>query len=204
MNQLDAWLTRHIHDCTAPLFAETNLRVETVSIGALTKLRRHPPFDALMIETVEQGLAAASWQGIAYVMHWRRSDGTVPLYVGKTERRGVKHEVSGNIRNIRANTHKFGRWGYGIAYHIGDLSHAMLGGQSYKTPDAKYRRWAQTLFTSCAPPQLRERVYVALISWHTGMRGPSGLEASVAAVEKEVIALASASHPDLLLNVDGR
>lgn len=62
---------------------------------------------------------------------------------------------------------------------------------AYRPPTQKYARWARLLFAQLDPPTLREKVYVALVSWHTGMAGPSGLRSSVPAVEKEVIALAS-------------
>ncbi|MGA7878341.1 MAG: hypothetical protein WCA08_21965, partial [Desulfoferrobacter sp.] len=78
------------------------------------------------------------------------------------------------------------------------------GGEAYKPPSRNYERWARRLFVSFDPPMLRRPVYVSIISWHTEMRGPSGLIGSVPSVEKEIIALASVSHPDILLNVDGR
>ena len=136
-------------------------------------------------------------------MHWKHAEQILPLYVGKAEKVGRKHAISTNLRTIRSNLGFFGRWGYRPAYHIGDLSLAIFGGQSYKQADPKYRRWADRLFLTQNPPVLRERVYVALIGWECGMRGPSEMMGSVAAVEKEVIALASVEHPTTLLNIDG-
>jgi hypothetical protein len=127
------------------------------------------------------------------------------LYIGKTERKGTTQELSFNIKNVRSNQHAFGRWGYGLAYHIGDLSHAIFQeGSPYKPPSRKYKRWADHLFESIDPLRLKRIVNVSLISWHAGSRGPSGLQGSVPAVEKELIALCGTSDKSSLLNVDGR
>ncbi len=204
MISLPTWLTYNAAGSSAPLFDESGLVVSTFFRNGLCKLRRHPDFDRLMIEKVERGVAQPNWQGLVYVMHWQRHGEILPLYIGKTEKRGVTQELSFNVARIRSNQHAFGRWGYGLAYHIGDLSHAMFGGEAYVKPSAKYRRWAGRLFRSAQPPLLHERVFVALIDWESGDRGPSGMECTVASAEKELIALASALYAGILLNVDGR
>jgi hypothetical protein len=204
MNILDTWLQGSVPNKSAPLFLEQNLVVEVFIRGKLKKLRRHPDFDELVISTVENGLLQNTWEGMVYIMNWKLGGKRHPLYIGKAEKRGVTRPLSFNLANIRTNQHAFARWGYGLAYHIGDLSHAIFGGQAYKKPSPKYRKWAEKLFVNFDPPTLRRKVYVTLISWHQGMKGPSGLVGSVASVEKEIIALASVSHPDALMNVDGR
>jgi hypothetical protein len=93
--------------------------------------------------------------------------------------------------------------GYGLDYHIGDLSHAIFRDEGYRSPRPKYTRWAEALFAQVDPPVLREEVYVTLIGWCRGMRGPSGLPCSVASLEKELIALAGADPFGVLLNKDG-
>lgn len=128
-----------------------------------------------MVQTVEDGLATETWTGFVYVMHWQHDQVILPLYIGKAERIGTKGGLSFNVSGIGNNQHAFGRWGYGIAYHIGDLSHAMLGGQAYQAPTKKYRAWAERLFRKMDPPELREPVFVSLVSWHENMQGPSGL-----------------------------
>lgn len=125
------------------------------------------------------------------------------MYVGKAERKGVRNDLSANLASIRSNRHKFARWGDGIAYHVGDLSQAMFGFTAYRPPTRKYMRWAATLFESFDPPRLRAMVSLYLAPWPEGAVGPSGLAGSLAAVEKEVIALASVQFADCLLNVDG-
>lgn len=203
MNILEAWLERNIGGNTAPLFAERSLVVETFTHNSMRKLKRSSEFDELMISTVEEGLLKESWEGFIYVMHWLRSGEIIPLYVGKAERKGVNKPLSFNIKNIRKNQHAFGRWGRGLAYHMGDLSHAMYGEHAYRKPSRKYKKWAEVLFKSFDPPVLKEKVYVAIISWERGMRGPSGLIGNVASVEKEIISLAGAMSATALLNVDG-
>lgn len=195
---------------TVPLFdtEDDGLTVRTHLRGKhkdrLT-LRRHPAFDAAMIEMVEAGLEDPDWHGFLYVMHTGAGRTSVPRYVGKAEKRGVKHDVSANLARIRHNPDRFGRWGYNSAYHLGDLSHAVLG-EAFKAGRAtgKYGRWRDALFTQSSPPVLRAPVWVHLIPWDTAGRGPSGLMGSVASVEYEVIALAGALYPDDLLNVQGR
>jgi hypothetical protein len=202
---LEQWFAAHVTPLSsAPLFDAEGLAVRTFQQGEFTKLRRHPDFDRLMIATVEEGLVHEDWQGFVYVLYRPTTAGPVPLYIGKAERRGVTRELSANLENISRNRQKFGRWGYARYYHIGDLSHAMFGGPTKKKPERKYHRWAASLFVDVDPPTLRAPVRVALISWYAGMHGPSGLVGTVATVEKELIALASAAFPQDLLNVDGR
>jgi hypothetical protein len=166
-------------------------------------LRRSPDMESAVIELVEGGLAEMEWEGLLYVMGWCEGAGFRPLYVGKAERRGVKAKLSANLARIRTNRHMFARWGDGLAYHIGDLSQVLFGFRGYQEPQKKYRRWAEVLFDTYDPPRLKEPVSLYLAPWRTGDAGPSGLSDSLPAVEKEVIALASAQFADILLNVDG-
>ncbi len=196
MTKLQAWFRQHVTaQTTRPLFEERDLVVATTYYRTVPVLKRHPDFDALMITTVEQGLQRDAWRGLVYVMHWQHDHEIIPLYIGKAERKGRTNPLSFNLRAIHTNQQAFGRWGYGLAYHIGDLSHVIFEWDAYKKPDQKYRRWAERLFTRYHPP--------TLIGWEDGMCGPSGLASSVAAVEKEVIALAAHSYRTILLNIDG-
>lgn len=189
---------------TVPLFDTFGLTVKVIERGGVKKLKRSPMFDGAVIKLVETGLEQQSWRGLLYVMH-HGEDSFRPLYVGKAERRGVKQPTSFNLANIRTNQHAFAWWGYGLAYHIGDLSHAIFKEDNlYKKPDRKYEKWAQALFAQLDLPILCEPTFVTLLGWVDGMRGPSGLIGSVPAVEKELIALCSGQYGDSLLNVDGR
>lgn len=191
----------------APLFAADGLTVRTHIRGREGQrklLTRSATFDEAVIEVVEAGLAREDWTGLLYVMGVGAREDFTPLYVGKAERRGVKHELSRNLANIRGNPERFARWGYGLAYHVGDLSQALFEFKGYQRPQAKYKRWATALFSSFDPPVLKAEVSVLLVPWFEASRGPSGFATSLPAAEKEVIALASALFGEVLLNVDGR
>jgi hypothetical protein len=168
-------------------------------------LTRHPEFDQAMIEMVEGGLSDPDWHGFLYVMCTGAGAALIPRYIGKAEKKGVKHDVSVNLVRLRTDPSKFGRWGYNSAYHFGELSHAVLG-EAFKPGKhaGSYGRWGEALFASLMPPVLREPVFIHLIPWRTNARGPSGLIGSVAAVEYELIALAAAEYPVELLNTQGR
>lgn len=206
MSLLLDWLWAVPGHRLVPLFdADAGRVVRTKESGPDRKrlLCRSAAMEAAVIEMVEPGLQQADWHGLLYVMGWGAGASFRPLYVGKAEKRGVKQDLSGNLANIRRNKGKFARWGDGLDYHVGDLSHAMYEFQAYRQPNKKYRRWADRLFESFDPPTLREPVHLYLAGWLDGSSGPSGLVGSLPAAEKEVIALASAQFPDSLLNVDG-
>ena len=189
---------------TAPLFSTEadGLTVQTHTRGTRVVLTRHPAFDAAMTEVVEAGLPRSDWDGLLYVMFTPGAAGPTLRYVGKAEKAGRTHSLSVNLARIRGNHGKFGRWGYDAAYHVGDLSEAVLGAGSSGAP--KYAAWRDALFTGVGSRTLRRPVCVQLIPWQAGMRGPSGLLGSVADVEYELIALASLTFGRELLNVQGR
>jgi hypothetical protein len=205
LNLLD-WLWTVRHHRLVPLFDVTDELVVRTKVSGTEKRRllcRSPEMEAAIIDLVEAGLAQEGWQGLLYVMgHGARSNFR-PLYVGKAERRGVRNALSANLTSIRTNRHMFARWGDGVAYHVGDLSQALFGFKAYRLPSRKYKRWAEALFEVFDPPRLRRSVSLYLAPWTDGSAGPSGLVGSLAAVEKEVIALASVQFADCLLNVDG-
>jgi hypothetical protein len=159
--------------------------------------------EAAIIEIVESGLGDKRWEGLLYLMGLRELPNFQPLYVGKAERKGVRLPISANIMNIRNNWHKFARWGDGLDYHIGDLSHALFKFKAYRKPTKKYEKWANELFANRNPPILKEPVNLYVAPWYTGMKGPSELTCSLPALEKETIALSSATPSNKLLNVDG-
>lgn len=205
---LQLWLDTFPGARFAPLFETADgLQVHTHQRGKAGDRRiltRSALFEAAMIDLIEEGLRQDDWTGLIYLMGVGERSAFTPLYVGKAERRGKTHAVSKNIVNIRRNPDKFARWGYGLDYHLGDLSHAMFGFEAYRKPTSKYRRWADALFEENNPPTLRRPVSMLLLPWYEDSRGPSGFTTSVAAAEKEVIGLASSLHGERLLNVDGR
>lgn len=209
MIRLQEWLTAQPKH-TAALFktGADGLTVQTHGRGKTLNrltLTRHPEFDRAMIEMVEGGLSDPDWHGFLYVMFTGAGETVIPRYIGKAEKKGVKNDISANLVRLRSDPSKFGRWGYNSAYHIGELSHAVLGDAFKPGPHkGSYGRWRDALFASTVPPVLREPVFIHLIPWHGDARGPSGMVGSVAAVEYELIALAAAAHPSELLNKQGR
>jgi hypothetical protein len=206
MLNLVEWLLAVPGHRLVPLFdTDAALLVQTRLSGPEQRrlLKRSPEMEEAVISLVEAGLLDEQWQGLLYVMGWGAGKNFRPLYVGKAERWGVRNAMSVNLANIRSNTHLFARWGDGLAYHIGDLSHALFRFRAYRAPTRKYARWAATLFATTEPPRLKEPVSLYLAPWRDGTVGPSGLAGSLAAGEKEVIALASVQFADSLLNVDG-
>ncbi|GAA4014218.1 hypothetical protein GCM10022631_27450 [Deinococcus rubellus] len=209
MIRLQDWLAAQ-EKYTVPLFdteddaltVRTHLRGKNRDRLTLT---RHPAFDTAMINMVEAGLSDPDWHGFLYVMHTGIIELLIPRYVGKAEKKGVKHEISANLMRIRHSPDKFGRWGYNSAYHFGELSHAVLG-EAFKPglPQKSYGRWREALFAQTSPPILRAPVWIQLMPWYRGSRGPSGLIGSVTAVEYELIALAGMAYQDELLNIQGR
>lgn len=207
MNALQAWLDAFPGARFAALFETDGLLVQTHQRGKAGDRRiltRSAQFEDAMIELIEHGLTQDDWTGLVYLMGIGERTAFTPLYVGKAERRGKVHAISKNIANIRHNPDKFARWGYGLDYHVGDLSHAMFGFSAYRGPTAKYRRWAEALFAVTDPPTLHRPVSMLLLPWFADSTGPSGFQGSVASAEKEVIALTSALSGERLLNVDGR
>ena len=161
MTVLQAWLDAFPGARFAPLFETDGLLVQTHQRGKAGDRRiltRSAQFEDAMITLIEQGLTQDDWTGLVYLMGIGERSAFTPLYVGKAERRGKTHAVSKNIANIRRNPDKFARWGYGLDYHVGDLSHAMFGFTAYREPSSKYRRWAEALFAVTDPPTLHRPV----------------------------------------------
>ncbi|GGM16700.1 hypothetical protein [Deinococcus aerophilus] len=156
MTVLQAWLDAFPGAHFAPLFETDGLQVHTHQRGKARDRRiltRSAPFEDAMIDLIEQGLSRDDWTGLIYLMGIGEQHDFTPLYVGKAERRGKTHAVSRNIDGIRHNPDRFARWGYGLDYHLGDLSQAMFGFTAYRGPTVKYRRWSQTLFAvMCTVP----------------------------------------------------
>ena len=207
INLID-WLQKIPDHKFSPLFdTEDGLAVKTFvkpsKNGDMCLLCRHPEMENNMIDVIETGLETANWVGIIYIMGIGKFPDFIPLYIGKADRKGVKHPLSGNIKNIRGNKSKFARWGDGLDYHIGDLSHAMFGFEAYRKPTKKYGKWAETLFVQKNQPVLKEKVYFYVMPWYENSKGLSSLISSLPAVEKEIIAIASEQFKNHILNVDG-
>jgi hypothetical protein len=101
---------------------------------------------------------------------------------------------------------KFARWGYNYAYHLGDLSAALLPGHRVLgTP--KYARWSKALF-ECSPtpnPRLRFDVRFWCTAWGPEAVGiwPEFYPCPLAFAEYLLIGVAGVLFPNDLLNEEG-
>ncbi|CAG7658370.1 hypothetical protein ACFQI7_32490 [Paenibacillus allorhizosphaerae] len=208
MIDLTSWFRSNSGHSLTPLFEtidglQVETKIKTVKDKERRLLKRSKLMENAVIETIESNLSDPQWEGIIYVMGREKGADIIPLYIGKADKKGIKHDISANIRNIRRNQHMFARWGDGLAYHIGDLSQALFGFGGYQKPQQKYKRWAEALFQSYDPPILKSPICFYITPWFEGQLGLSGLPCSLPAVEKEIIAIASAQFGETLLNKDG-
>lgn len=144
-------------------------------------------------------------------MYTLDGDTLIPRYIGKAAKYGNDGEsLSNNLKNVRTNRTKFARWGNGYAYHIGDLSNAVLNHhdiEAYHTDRSapgKYQQWAEELFIN-GSRKLREPVYFWARPWRIDDTGPFyDFETKLEALEYYLIALAGSLYPEILLNTEGR
>ena len=102
---------------------------------------------------------------------------------------------------------KFARWGYGYAYHVGDLSCAVLPGHEPRQPAPKYQRWAHRIFKEVpsASPQQRFETLFWCTPWgpaSPGIWNEFG-PCPLAFIEYLLIGVASLLFPGDLLNEEG-
>ncbi len=210
----DAFCLAHdIAQASVPLLdTDAEGQVEVVGYGRdqRSMLRRSPAMESSLAGTVEQvlGAPAGSAQGVLYIM--LRLDETgrvVPLYIGRAGRYGRTGEISANLASIRANSGKFARWGYNYAYHLGDLSAAVLPGHLPSAVSPKYRRWARCLFEAAPSPAPRLRVPVRFwcTAWgpHSPGIWPEFGSCTLAFMEYLLIGVAALLFPADLLNEEG-
>ena len=93
------------------------------------------------------------------------------------------------------------------AYHLGDLSAAVLPGHLPGKASPKYRRWARALFQEVpvASPRLRQPVRFWCTAWGPGSPGiwPEFGACSLSFAEYLLIGVASLLFPGDLLNDEG-
>ena len=153
-------------------------------------------------------LGSDRYEGLVYVMYWRKRGVAIPLYIGRTEKLGrLGGNLSANIKSIESNKGKFARWGHAYGYHIGSLSAVTLPGHPGERKKANYREWADMLFTSVpsASPRLRHRTYLWVKAWEAGSVGiwPEFGPTQLAFLESLLIGVAQAAYPDSVLNHEG-
>ena len=164
-----------------PLFEVNNNVVDLIEIGRDKRLflKRSKAMETNVIQEVKKVLSdhkskADHFEGIIYMMYRLLSDRIVPLYIGKAEKYGKNGgNLSENIRDIERNAHKFCRWGYGYAYHVGDLSAIVCPGHPQEKRRGKYVKWANALFEDfpSKTPRLKFPVYFWIHAWEKGNIG---------------------------------
>jgi hypothetical protein len=150
-----------------------------------------------------------AYDGLIYMMFWRRDGKIIPLYIGKTETFGKgDNNLSANIAGIPGSKANYARWGDNYAYHVGDLSAVVLLGHPEEKVSAKYRAWADALFVATGVPQpkLREPVHFWTKAWSrsdVGIWSEFG-PTRLTFLEYLLIGVASAAFPKILLNREGQ
>jgi hypothetical protein len=202
---------------SVPLFAHSDdLTVERKERGSGKHqrhvLRRSDAMEQLV--RAETKRLVADWEeekhaydGLIYLMFFKDREQVLPLYIGKTETLGKSAgNLSANIKGLDSG--KFARWGYGYAYHIGDLSAVVLEGHPPSKINKKYEDWAQTLFTEfpTTKPRLKQQVYFWAKAWKKTDVGPweDFGPTHLTFLEYLLIGIASSAHPELLLNREGQ
>lgn len=206
MSRFRSWVTSVPGTQYVPLFdVDDGLKVRTAErMTGRRLLRRSREMEEALIRVVDTGLADPTWRGFLYVMAWGEKHSLKPLYVGMASRFGrTAEKVSVNLVNLGSDKGKFGRWGDGNAYHIGDLSQALFGWSAYKHAEQKYVRWAEKLFVDRPTARLREPTYLLIVPWHEGQLGTTGQPATLKQIESQLIELAIEEFEDVVLNVQG-
>ena len=148
------------------------------------------------------------YEGVIYMMFKKdKSQGIIPLYIGKAEKYGKSDNLSENISKGKG---KFGRWGHGYAYHIGDLSAVVYDHKDANQPK-KYKDWAKSMFESYPASSgsklvLKEPIYLWMKAWE---RDSIGLwkdfgSTTLTFLEYQLIGVSTAVYPDSVLNKEGQ
>lgn len=201
-----------------PLFdVENDLVVRTQLKGTANPrliLKRSPEMEALVLREVDT--LVDDWQrqehaydGLIYVIFTLSDNRVRPLYIGKAESLGRgRGNLSANLIGLQRDKGKFARWGDNYAYHIGDLSAAVLPGHDPSKVVEKYRSWARKLFLTSPTdqPTLRQPVWFWAKAWKSsdvGIWADFG-PTRLSFLEYLLIGVASAAFTDDLLNREGQ
>ena len=204
----------HVVEDSVPLFAAEEGCVQTVSYGhdGRPVLKRSPEMDALMRGlgqelVTEYHTGSTAHDGLLYLMLRREDEHVIPLYIGKSEVLGKMGNLSVNVADLPKGGAFFGRWGYGYAYHIGDLSAVTLPGHADTKKTRKYEAWRDALFTQETHGLVLNgdvRFWACL--WHAGRQSIWREFGSTRLTFEEylLIGVASDLYPDHVLNREGR
>lgn len=216
------WVNDHLPEGDIPLFeTDDNLRVKTTRFGRgdaeRDVLKRGQEISKRIIDKasiLEEDLESRSGQfeGLIYLMYWKEDQEIRPLYVGKTSKFNTTgYEINPNIESLATRENRFARWGYGKAWHLGELSNAILRSSwlesgEFTDKSINKKQWAETLFR----PEtriLRNQTYLWIDTWSVDDEGPfsskTGTHPNLAELEYQLIGLTDSLYPDLLLNEEG-
>ncbi len=205
----------HVVGRSVPLFDATgcDVTVHEYGLDARPLLQRSRSMDDLVIAETTKVLddfdaSTTEYEGLIYMMFWQDDGLVLPLYIGKSEKYGRGGgNLSANIRDIDRNQGFFARWGYNYAYHIGDLSAAILPGHPISKVKEKYVRWANRLFATrpTLSPKLRRDTRFWTEAWQHGDIGiwQEYGATSLTFLEYLLIGVASDLFPEYLLNDEG-
>ena len=205
-----------INNSCVPLFKCEGNVVSTIEIGRTNRrfvLERSHQMESLVIHEAAKVIQNYNedqerFEGLIYMMCRKEGKMIIPLYIGKTEKYGRRSgNLSANIMNIETNSHKFCRWGYAYAYHIGDLSAVVCEGHPDKRKNGKYMKWADKLFKSHPSPTpiLNHPTYFWVHAWEKGETGiwKEFGQTSLTFLEYLLIGVASDLFPNDILNDEG-
>ena len=217
----ESWLDRYVDsDDPTPLFATTDdagVTVELTEYGRRQRrpvLRRSEAMNARLTKAVETVVEdhetrRGEYDGLVYLMYTVEESQVIPYYIGKTGMyRRSDDGLSANLRNVSETGGKFARWGYGNAYHIGDLSAAVLDAcegvdaSNHDAPTEKYRTWARRLFEP-RTHHLRRPVYFWVRAWDRSEGPYPDTNPYLAELEYQLVGIAYELFPETLLNTEG-
>lgn len=158
-----------------PLFQGSENIVETFPYGTNNRimLKRSSSMESCLINEVEKVLTdyieqTGKYDGLIYMMFWKKDNKITPLYIGKSEKYGKSGgDLSINIKNIGQNKTNFCRWGYNYAYHIGDLSAVVCLGHPEIKILNKYSKLVALIFENypVEEPVLKAPVCFWIKAW---------------------------------------
>lgn len=194
----------------APLFSVTDGRVDTVAVGSANQifLKRSAEMERLMQQAAtlvirDHSARTNLFDGLIYCMFEVLDGRPHPLYIGKAGKIGTsgRDVLSANIKGLDTRqTRMFGRWGYGYAYHFGNLSAVVLD-HTGKHQRRNYTRWADELFDKPFDDRrLRRPVYFWAKAWSARDAGPwqEFGETRLVFLEHLLIGITSGVFPSLL------
>ena len=202
IKQWNDWWDKQI-DVDMPLFDNQNLEpVILESKGKYGGRFKHGTQIEEHIKSIIRKVKDGSTQhdGVIYMMYKIRNGLRVPLYIGKSEFKGIKRKYSYNATNL-STAGPFMRWGAPQTphYHFGALFAARIG---HEEAPPKYQNWHKAIFNERG--LLREQIYLVMIPMKTIVVPYTPYAVNVTNAENSLISLASHLFPNDILNREGK